>query len=130
MQSMTRGFTWLDLMICTALAVPYVSSWTLEMISLASVSLGSTEVALLVGPGAFFVNLAGLFGVLWNIAMLRLQDPSLHRIDLIARVGVISLIALHVSTQQLPTIFFFFLGTEIVGGAFKIAWLRSLDEDS
>ncbi|MFK8020442.1 MAG: hypothetical protein AB8B86_11770 [Pseudomonadales bacterium] len=75
----------------------------------------------------FFVNLAGFFGVLWNVAMLRSFDPNLHKIDLIARAWLIGLVVFHIIMSGLSPIFSVFILTEIIGGVFKIKWLRTIN---
>jgi hypothetical protein len=119
-----RALTWLDLAICAALATPPTTSLTFALLDGASAAIGGTPVGLPHGTGAFFVNLAGLFGVLWNTVMLNSAEPRWHRVDLVARLGVIGLILFHIARSGLPLIFVLFVLTELVGGAAKLAWLR------
>jgi hypothetical protein len=119
-----RVLTWLDLAICAALATPPTAALTFALLNGASAVIGGTPVDLPQGTGAFFVNLAGLFGVLWNIVMLNSAEPRWHRIDLVARLGVIGLILFHIARSGLPLIFLLFVLTELVGGAAKLVWMR------
>lgn len=119
-----RALTWLDLGVCAALAFPPVAALTFAVLDAASTAIGSTPVKYPADANAFFVNLAGLFGVLWNIAMLTSAHPRLHRVDLVARLGVIGLIVFHISLSGLSLVFVLLVLTELVGGAAKLAWLR------
>jgi hypothetical protein len=119
-----RVLTWLDLAICAALATPPTAALTFALLDSASAAIGSAPVELPHGTGAFFVNLAGLFGVLWNIAMLTSAEPRLHRVDLVARLGVIGLILFHIARSGLSLVFLLFVLTELIGGAAKLAWMR------
>jgi hypothetical protein len=118
-----RALTWLDLLVCAALAAPPTAGLILGLLGLISALIGGPPVE---GPGGsamFFVNLAGLFGVLWNLAMLTEARPRLHRIDLVARLGVIALIVFHIALSGLPPVFALFGLTEISGFLAKLAWL-------
>ncbi len=119
-----RALTGLDLAICASLALPGLSDLTLAVLDQAGRALGLGGLEAPLGAGAFFVNLAGGFGVLWNIAMLRVREPALHQVDLVARLGVIGLIVYHVAASQLSGILFAFVVTECVGGFFKWRWLQ------
>jgi hypothetical protein len=119
-----RMLTWLDFAICACLATPPTAALTLVLFDTASAAIGSTPVVLPQGTGAFFVNLAGLFGVLWNIAMLTSTQRNLHRADLIARAGVIALILFHIGQSALSLVFLVIVLTELTGGAAKLLWMR------
>lgn len=118
-----RAFTWHDLLVCAALATPPTAGLILGLLGVVGSALGGPSVPVPIGPNMFFVNLAGLFGVLWNIAMLTESAPRLHRVDLVARGGVISLILFHVITSGLPAVFGLFVLTEFSGGVAKYFWL-------
>lgn len=118
------AFTWLDLLVCAAFAVPFVSDLTLSLLSTVSVQLNYSVVEVGGGVPSFFVNLAGFFGVLWNVAMLKSRDPKLHKVDLFARIWLILLIVFHVNFSGLSPVFTVFILTEIVGGLCKVNWLR------
>ncbi|HOB15313.1 MAG TPA: hypothetical protein PKN09_13830 [Novosphingobium sp.] len=120
-----RAFTWHDLVVCAALATPPTAGLILGLLSLISGIAGGPAVEVPAGPAMFFVNLAGLFGVLWNIAMLSESQPRLHRVDLMARACVISLIVFHVVWSGLPRVFALFVLTELSGGLAKLLWLRT-----
>lgn len=120
-----RAFTWLDLIVCAAFAIPVASNVTLSLLNTLSSQLGLAPVGISTATAGFFVNLAGLFGVLWNIAMLSSQDRKLHQVDLMARVWLIGVIVFYMAGYQLSAIFAVFIVTEIVGGWFKWRWLQS-----
>ena len=122
-----RTLTWLDLGICASFAVPGVAALTFGVLDVASRALGFADVVYPTGAAAFFVNLAGLFGVLWNVAMLSVRTPSLHQVDLVARLGVIGLIVYHIAVSGLSPVFLAFVATEVVGAGFKLRWLPTLE---
>lgn len=120
---LVRSLTWLDLLVCAALATPPTARMLFGLLQFVSNTAGGQPVQAPIGPDMFFVNLAGLFGVLWNIAMLTETGPRLHKVDLVARIGVIALIVFHIGQSGLALVFGLFVITELVGGAAKIAWL-------
>lgn len=120
---LVRALTWHDLLVCAALMLTPLAALLFALLDLVSAVFGGPPVRLPEGPALFFVNLAGLFGVLWNIAMLTEAAPRLHRIDLVARLGVISLILYHIVWSGLPPIFVLFVLTEASGGVAKLLWL-------
>ena len=125
MPTSVRALTWLDLAICASFALPGVSALTFVGLDALSGALGLGPIEAPSGPAAFFVNLAGLFGVLWNVAMLQTLTAPLHRVDLVARFGVIGLIVFHVAASGLSSLFLAFVATESVGGSAKLRWLSS-----
>lgn len=118
-------FTWIDLLVCASFAVPFVSDLTLLLLSTVSTQLNFTPVEVAGSASQFFVNLAGFFGVLWNIAMFKSQDPKLHKTDLLARIWLIMLIVFHINASGLSPLFAIFILTEIIGGLYKVIWLRN-----
>ncbi len=118
-------FTWIDLLVCASFAVPFVSDLTLLLLSTVSTQLNFAPVEVAGSASRFFVNLAGFFGVLWNIAMLKSQDPKLHKTDLLARIWLILLIVFHINASGLSPLFAIFILTEIIGGLYKVIWLRN-----
>ncbi|MEM8496636.1 MAG: hypothetical protein AAF542_01355 [Pseudomonadota bacterium] len=118
-------FTWIDLLVCAAFALPIISDLTLSLLNLASTQLNFAAVEVAAGTSRFFVNLAGFFGALWNIAMLKSQEPNLHRVDLLARCWLILLIVFHINASDLSPIFAVFILTEIIGGLYKVIWMRN-----
>lgn len=118
-------FTWVDLLVCACFAVPFVSDITLSLLNTISTQLNFAPIGVTGGASQFFVNLAGFFGVLWNIAMLRSQEPKLHKVDLLARIWLILLIVFHINSSDLSPLFAVFILTEIIGGLHKVIWLRN-----
>ncbi len=119
-----RFFTWHDLLVCAALATPSTAALILGLLGLISTALGGSPVYTPANPDMFFVNLAGLFGVLWNIAMLTEGEQRLHRVDQISRLCVIALIVFHIVFSGLPLVFSLFVLTELSGLTAKALWLR------
>ncbi len=118
------AFTWLDLLFCAAFAIPFISDITLSLLNIFSLQLSFAPVEIQGASASFFINLAGFFGVLWNIAMLKLMDPNIHKVDLVARLWLIGLILFHIVWSGLSPVFSVFIITEIVGGVLKMNWLR------
>lgn len=118
-----RALTWLDFAVCAVLSLPFAAALLFGLLDLASTAMGGASVQPPTGAGAFFVNLAGLFGVLWNVVMLTNTQSNLHRIDLVARLGVIALIVFHIALSGLSLVFALFVLTEVVGGIAKFVWL-------
>ena len=121
--SVVRAFTWQDLLVCAVLATPPTAGLILGLLDLVSTALGGPHVQVPAYSNMFFVNLAGLFGVLWNIAMLTETASRLHKVDLVARLWVITLILLHIGISGLPKVFGLFVLTELGGGIAKYVWL-------
>ncbi len=120
-----RAFTWVDLIVCASFAIPIASGLTLSLLNTLSLQLGFAPVGVSSATAGFFVKLAGLFGVLWNIVMLRSQDTKLHQLDLVARVWLIAVIVFYMAEFNLSALFAVFIVTEVVGGLFKWQWLQS-----
>jgi hypothetical protein len=120
-----RLLTCIDLAVCSALALPWVSVQFLGALNHLNrlAGLGGDPIAF--PPEAlFFVNLAGVFGVAYNLIMLKSDDHWIHRINNIARLGVVVLLAAYIGFQGLPQIFLLFVLTELLGFAATESWLR------
>ncbi len=123
MPRILRALTWLDFAVCAALALPLVSLLFLQALSAFSVALGFEAIDMPSDSALFFVSLAGLFGVLWNLALLHQGTAALHRLDLAGRAGVVLLIAIHMLRTGLSPVFGAFIATEVWGGFLKARWL-------
>lgn len=119
-----RFATSIDFALCAALAIPGVASLTLRAIGALGEAAGGPPLPEITGPALFFVNLAGVFGVLWNVVMLRERAERFHHVDLAGRGAVIALVLFHVLGERLPPIFLFIVASELVGGLLKLSWLR------
>ncbi|MEM6703037.1 MAG: hypothetical protein AAF690_10045 [Acidobacteriota bacterium] len=118
-----RCLTWLDLLVCATLATPLTAPAFLDLMHRLSSSLGWAAVFAPSASGTFFVNLAGVLGTLWNVAMLREVDMRLHAADLAGRLAVASLIVFHTLRSELPPVFGLFVLTEAAGGLLKARWI-------
>lgn len=114
-----RNLTRLDLVFCAALALPIISTYFIHLLSVVSISLGLGEIIVPGGTAAFFVNLAGIFGVAWNIVMLRTRSRDIHFVDLLTRCFVIFAIAYHVFFSSLSPVFLIIVFTEVIGALVK-----------
>jgi hypothetical protein len=114
-----------DLVVCALLALPWVSVQFLSVMDRLNTlfSLGGGPINL-TAEAFFFVNLAGLFGVAFNVIMLKSDASPVHHINNIARLYVVVLLLAYVGWHALPQIFLLFVVTEILGFIVTRLWLR------
>lgn len=105
----------LDLIYCSAFAVPGLSTQIIGLLSALSVVLGWGIIVQPNGLGAAFVNLFGVLGVLWNLAMLQLQDERLDKLDVPFRFVIAAILAYHITIMGLSPLFWFFVVSEMLG---------------
>ncbi len=74
----------------------------------------------------FFVNLAGVFGIAYNVIMLKTDDMGTHLINNGARLCVVALLAFYIAFQGLPQIFLLFMVTELLGFYVTKRWLHGV----
>lgn len=117
----------IDLAVCAALALPRLSTQFLAVLSylngLAEFGGGPLNFPV---EAFFFVNLAGVFGVAYNVIMLKSNDVGVHLINNGARLVVVALLAFYIGFQGLPQIFLFFVLTELLGFYMTKRWLRGI----
>lgn len=82
---------------------------------------GARAVPELPGIAWFFVNLAGMLGVLWALARLLRPDAWLARADALGRCAVATLIAGYLAAGALPGVMLAFVASELLGAAAQ-AW--------
>jgi hypothetical protein len=113
-----------DLALCAVFAVPGLSAWVLLLLGQFNANLGLPgQLAPITGGAHFFVNFAGLLGVLLNFVLLQTRDRRAHWANIWARGGVIGLIGFYIAAHDLPWIFLVFVLTELGGGIATIPWL-------
>jgi hypothetical protein len=117
----------IDLAVCVVLALPWLSTQFLAVLSYLNglVGLGGGPLNF-PAEAFFFVNLAGVFGVAYNVIILKSDDIWVHLINNGARLGVIALLAAYIGLQGLPQIFLFFVMTELLGFYVTKRWLRGI----
>lgn len=120
MPGLLRLLIWIDLSICALFALPWVSGQVLAIINRLNAVAGFAGGSVATG---FFVNLAGLFGVAYNVILLKSIDPLHHRINNYARLAVILLLISYLAAGALPYLFGAFIVTEIVGFLVTQKWL-------
>ncbi|MEQ1538942.1 MAG: hypothetical protein ABL928_08455 [Sphingorhabdus sp.] len=121
----------IDLVVCAAMALPWVSTQFLAALSYlnALAELGGGPINF-PANAFFFVNLAGIFGVAYNVIMLKSDESWIHLINNVARLCVVALLAFYIGIQGLPQIFLLFMLTELVGFYVTKRWLHGLADAS
>jgi hypothetical protein len=115
----------IDLAVCLVMALPWLSTQFLAVLSYLNGFAGLGGEPLNFPPEAFFfVNLAGVFGVAYNVIMLKSDDIRAHLINNGARLCVVALLAAYIGLQGLPQIFLLFVLTELLGFYVTKRWLR------
>ncbi len=117
-----RGFAALDLLVTAPLAVPGVAGGLLALLYRLDAALGGAAGAVPALPslGWLFVHLAGILGVVWAVARLRMPDPRLARIDGVGRTAVAGLLSLGILGGDVPAVFWAFVATELAGAVAQL----------
>jgi hypothetical protein len=114
-----------------AMALPWVSMQFIAALSylngVAGLGGGSLNFP---AKAFFFVNLAGVFGVAYNVIMLKSDDIWAHLINNSARLCVVVMLAFYIGVQGLPQIFLFFMLTELLSFYVTKRWLRRIADAS
>ena len=113
-----------DLVVCAAFALPNVSGAAIDLMNQMNALMAGGPALDMSPPAYFFVNFAGLLGVSFNALLLKTTLPTPHKINVLARFGVIILISYHLIYSGLPIIFCLFIVTELVGGVATLYWLK------
>ena len=114
--------------LCAMFALPGLSALVLKALSVLNSALGLPGTLPPIHGGAhFFVNFAGLLGVLLNYVLLNSRDRRAHWVNVIARCGVIGLILFYSAAHDLPWVFLAFVLTEFGGALLTLPWLRQLN---
>lgn len=115
-----------DLLVTTLLAVPGLSEafvWCVDWIGTAT-GLASPMPAF--PPFAMFmVNLAGVLGVCWNLAILRTPTDALLRANVRARGVVVALILFYVTLRGVSPVLLIFAASEVFGALVERRELRA-----
>jgi hypothetical protein len=111
-----RACAGFDLVVTGALALLFVAPAFVRALYALDGALGGTNAApALPGIAWFFVNLAGVLGVLWALVRLARPEPWLARADALGRCGVAALIAGHLAAGAVPRVLLVFVATELAG---------------
>lgn len=113
------------------MALPWLSTQFLAALSYLNglVGLGGGPINF-PGNAFFFVNLAGIFGVAYNVIMLKSDESWIHLINNMARLCVVAMLAFYIGIQGLPQIFLLFMLTELLGFYVTKRWLHGLADAS
>jgi hypothetical protein len=103
-----------DLLVTGLLALPHVAR---AFVGALYALDGAGAAPELPGVAWFFVNLAGVLGVLWALVRLLRPEPWLARADAIGRCGVAALIAGYLAAGEVPRVMLAFVATELLGAA-------------
>jgi hypothetical protein len=121
----------IDLAVCAAMALPWVGVQFLGLLDHLNGLAGLGGRPLNFPANAFFfVNLAGVFGVAYNVIMLKSDERWTHMINNGARLCVVALLAFYIGLHGLPQIFLFFVLTELLGFVVTERWLRGASRAS
>lgn len=119
-----RGFAAFDLVVTAVLAVPRSASWLIGVLfGLNHLFGGVGDAPPFVALHWFFVNLAGILGMLWAFARLLQPSRLLGSADAVARAWVSGLIVFHVFWGGAPGILLLFVLTELAGMFAQLAVL-------
>jgi hypothetical protein len=117
----------IDLAVCATMALPWLSTQFLAVLSYLNSLAGLGGGPINFPANAFFfVNLAGVFGVAYNVIMLKSDERWIHLINNAARLCVVALLAYYIGLQGLPQIFLLFMVTELMGFYVTKRWLHGL----
>lgn len=119
-----RGCAAFDLLVTGLLAFPRSAHWFMQVLFTVNGALGGgAALPPFVALQWFFVNLAGVLGLLWASARLLQPSRLLAMIDAAARVWVAGLIGFHVFGGA-PGILLLFVFTELIGSVLQLRALR------
>lgn len=125
-EKIIRGTAWCDLAITAPFVMPFIAEAVIAFLYAIDRELGFATPAVMfeLGPLAMmFVHVMGVLGVAWAIARLKQPISELARIDAIGRLAVAALILYSIAEGATPVLWFFVI-TEITGGAMQFAALR------
>lgn len=110
-----------DLAVTALLALPGISHAFIRVIDwLGSASGLAAPLQALPAFAMFFVNLAGVLGVCWNLMILRSASYEMIRVNIVARWVVAALILYYVLAQQVTPVLLLFVVSEIFGSAVEL----------
>jgi hypothetical protein len=120
-----------DMALCALFAVPGLSGLVLTALDRLNASLGlGGEIGILESTAHFFVNFAGVLGVLLNYVLFRSRDKRSHWANVAARGAVSALICGYVLAGSLPSLFLLFVATEVGGAILTLTWLRQSNSET
>ena len=126
LQRVMRGWAFLDLVVTGMLALPVVSSAFIALLyGLEGAVFGPREAPPFAPVQLFFVNLAGVLGVLWALARIFEGTRFLALCDTAGRCVVAAWIGLAlVAEPGAPRILLLFVATELLGAVHQAIAIR------
>lgn len=120
-----RAFAAFDLAVTACLAFPPLARAVLPLLFIGTSERAFPSLAAGFQPlHLFFVNLAGVLGVLWAIARLRTPSPALAWLDVVGRFAVAALILHATRAAGTPPLLHVFVATELAGAFTQYWFLR------
>ncbi|ULQ47704.1 hypothetical protein JN531_005305 [Flagellatimonas centrodinii] len=121
-----RAVSTFDLVVTAILAVPGLSHGFVALVSYLGVVTGlAAPIEPFSSFAMFLVNLAGVLGVCWNLAILRTRADLLIRYNIIARWAVAALIVYYVLAQGMSPVVLLFVISEIGGSLVEMRARRA-----
>lgn len=121
-----RAVSTFDLVVTGILAVPGLSHGFVALVSYLGVVTGlAAPIEPFSSFAMFLVNLAGVLGVCWNLAILRTRADLLIRYNIIARWAVAALIVYYVLAQGMSPVVLLFVISEIGGSLVEMRARRA-----
>lgn len=121
-----RAVSTFDLVVTGTLAVPGLSHGFVALVSYLGVVTGlAAPIEPFSSFAMFLVNLAGVLGVCWNLAILRTRADLLIRYNIIARWAVAALIVYYVLAQGMSPVVLLFVISEIGGSLVEMRARRA-----
>ncbi len=112
-----------DLVVTGLFALPFTAPVFVTTLYALDRALGGPFATPNLGAlGWFFTNLAGVLGVLWALVRLLRPEAWLARADALGRCAVSALIGWNLALDQLPSLLWAFVATELLGAAAQ-AWV-------
>jgi hypothetical protein len=122
-----RVFACFDLAVTGCLAVPPFARALVGWIFAGDAAMGFGSLRVEFHPLHWlFVNLAGVLGVLWAVARLRMPTPELALLDVGGRLAVAAVILHATSAEGMTPLLHVFVASELIGAGAQYWALRRL----
>lgn len=116
---------YIELCLCVFFALPPLFPFMLKMMEFVHEALGSHgQFPLLTSVGYLFAHLFGVFGVVWAIARIWIQDTRLVMLDNLIRVIFALLMVYYIWSRDLSYAIFIFVAFELLGVVYQTWFLQ------
>jgi hypothetical protein len=120
-----RAIAAFDLAVTGCLAVPPLASVLIRLLFAGDAALGLGSLPVEFRPLHWlFVNLAGVLGVLWAVARLRMPTPDLALLDVVGRLAVAAVILHATGAEGMTPLLHVFVASELLGAAAQYLAVR------